>query len=203
MSTNQQRPRSPDGRWEWDGQQWQPAPQIPAPQPPPKKPGRAVYIVAGGVVAFVMLCIIVSTLSNGPAPTPSPAAATTSVPTPTPTARPTSTPRPPTPPPTPRPAPVTMFDVSGQNSGETTAFDGPSHYKVTYSFDCSNSYGGGSGNFILIPQDANGNSVAGALVNRLAPSGNGTADGYNWGTQKGMHLQVISTCSWHVIGKTV
>ena len=67
------------------------------------------------------------------------------------------------------------------------SFDGPPHYKVTYRFDCS-SYFGGSGNFILSPVDANGNPVAGPLVNRLAAKGDGMADGYNFGTQK-------NTCS--------
>ena len=94
-----------------------------------------------------------------------------------------------------------LFDVSGKNSGETTPFDGPPHYKVTYSFDCS-SYFGGSGNFILLPVDANGNPVAGPLVNWLAAKGDGTADGYNLGTQKNMHLQISSECSWHVQGTT-
>ena len=60
---------------------------------------------------------------------------------------------PPRAPPTPPPAPKALFDVSGRNSGETPSFDGPPHYKVTYSFDCSN-YFGGSGTFILLPVDA-------------------------------------------------
>lgn len=208
MEPQNQRPRSPDGRWEWDGRQWQPVPQAP---PPPQQPyklgkgGLVLILAVAGFIALMVIAMIGSAATSPPVPvsSPKPVSATTSTPTstPTPTARPTATPRPPTPPPTPRPEPVALFDVNGQNSGETTAFDGPSHYKVTYSFDCANTYGG-TGNFILRPVDSNGNSLAGSLVNRLAASGNGTADGYNWGTQKGMRLQVISTCSWSVKGMT-
>jgi hypothetical protein len=90
-----------------------------------------------------------------------------------------------------------LVDAKGNSSGETGQFDSNGHFTVTYSFDCAG-FPGGSGNFAVTPIDANGNALAGAEVNRLAASGSGTADGYTFGAQKQMRLQVLSECVWHV-----
>ena len=114
---------------------------------------RPRWIALGIIGLVVLLDVCVSTVTSAITPktsnitstaVPSPPAASTPLPT---------TPTPTRAPPTPPPAPKALFDVSGRNSGETPSFDGPPHYKVTYSFDCSN-YFGGSGNFILLPVDA-------------------------------------------------
>jgi hypothetical protein len=183
---------SPDGQWWWDGQQWRPLQQqgTPGSGPPPTRGrrGSGFWIIVGVAAAGAILLIVIisAALAGSPPSTKvtasarTPAAATSS-----------STSAAPAP-------PRQLFNLSGTGSGETPAFDGPSHYRVTYSFDCSNV--GQSGNFALLPEDSNGNAVAGALVNRLAASGNGTADGYDLGTQKGMHLQILSECRWQVSG---
>ena len=47
--------------------------------------------------------------------------------------------------------------------------------------------------------DQNGQSEwDGVDVDRLAVSGNGTADGYNFGGQHNVHIAVISECNWSI-----
>ena len=61
-------PRSPDGRWWWDGAQWQPVPDAPAPWPAQQpsylqqpshrsSTGRTVAIVVGVAVVVIALLI--------------------------------------------------------------------------------------------------------------------------------------------------
>lgn len=212
-----------DGRWWWDGRQWQPMPaQQQQPPPPgaresqqrinphrvvvqPRKPMTkgakvALAVIASVCVLFVIIIgVAAQSGGNGQQQPQKKAAATeaTSTPKATPTPTPVPTPKPTPKPPTPPPAPVQLVDAMGNGSGETGPFDTNGHFKVNYSFDCSGMYGG-SGNFIVTPVDANGNDLAGPEVNRLAANGNGTADGYTFGSQKQMHLQIVSECTWHV-----
>ena len=185
---------SPDGRWWWDGQQWRPV-QQPA-QAPGSGPGRGrrhgtgFWLIVSASIAggFLLIVILAAVLTPPPSKSTSVTGNDRPITSAASTPGATSTPA----------APRQLFSLSGDGNGETPAFDGPSHYKVTYSFDCSAL--GQSGNFALLPEDANGNAIAGALVNRLAASGSGTADGYNLGTQKGMHLQILSECRWTLAG---
>lgn len=71
---------SPDGRYWWDGSQWQPVPGAPAPGPPPRRPNRLPLIIGLGVLVLVIIAVpvVYFTLRNaGGAPTAGPPAATT------------------------------------------------------------------------------------------------------------------------------
>lgn len=196
------------------GPSYQPRPPGYTPPPPqqPKKPhtGRNIGLGCGGaILAFAILLIIIAaaTSSNSgnttaSSTTPTHQATTKAQPTPTPTSTPaTRTPKPATPPPRPRPAtpkpqPVVLTTASGSGSGESPAFKPTSQYKITYSFDCSSF--GQAGNFAIEVDDDNGTPTLGeATVNRLAISGQGTADGYNMGDYT-VHVQVISECDWNI-----
>jgi hypothetical protein len=191
--------RSADGRWWWDGYQWQPVPTVPEGPPPKGRWGRKEWLLLGGLVGVLVLGLTVSAIASpGSGPTPQDSPPSASVAAPRPTVAPTTvaeTPQP-TKPPTPPPPPKVLAEAQGNASGETAPFDSDGHFKVAYHFDCSSF--GASGNFIVTPTDANGNDLAGPEVNRLAANGDGTADGYTFGHQNGMHLQIISECSWHV-----
>src|SRR5438105_2038879 len=102
---------SPDGRWQWNGQQWSPR-QPPKPSPlarvmalPPNR--RNLILLATPIAALMLLTFTVAVASGSPpAATPAVAVATTATPTVEPTATPTPTAKPtPTPTATPSPAP--------------------------------------------------------------------------------------------------
>ncbi len=97
----------------------------------------------------------------------------------------------------PKPQPTLLFSASGTESGESQAFPPPQHYEVQYAWQCDPAEG--SGNFIMSTDDQNGQSEwDGVDVDRLAVSGNGTADGYNFGGQHNVHIAVISECNWSI-----
>ncbi len=128
---------SPDGKWWWDGQKWQPveqAPQAIAQAPPPSKGSagnsrKALFIgigVGAGVLLLFSVCVAALSSPSSPKGAPvavatstptatatlkTPTAAPTAVPTPPPTAAPTVAPAAPQqqpPPPPPPPAPKNL-----------------------------------------------------------------------------------------------
>jgi hypothetical protein len=187
---------SPDGNWQWDGQQWQPRQpdQVAIEKAANKQSRRVLFGVVGGLIAVSLIVWITVAVAGSGSGTKAPAkpAATaqpTTRPTAAPTAKPTAAPV----------APKVLLDQTGTGNGETTQFDSNGHFTVTYSVS-GNSLFGSPGNFVITPIDANGNALAGAEVNRLVADGSGTAEGYTFGTQKGMRLQVFATGNgaWHV-----
>jgi hypothetical protein len=101
---------SEDGRWQWDGQRWNPRQQQtpPTPTQTPQKPshrGRNTLIALGAAVALIVLIVVISVASSGgsktptasthkPAATAPATAAPTAAPTAPPTAKPTAAPTP-------------------------------------------------------------------------------------------------------------
>jgi hypothetical protein len=203
------KPISQDGKWQWDGKTW-------VPYPPPRKSNTSPWLIGsilGGVLVFLIVVAALGAASSSgsggdkhktgskpvaaaPKTTPKPTPTGTPA-TPAPSSTPSSAPPPAKPAPTPKPQPTLLFSASGTESGESQAFTPPQHYEVQYAWQCDPSEG--SGNFIMSTDDQNGQSEwDGVDVDRLAVSGNGTADGYNFGGQHDVHIAVISECNWSI-----
>jgi hypothetical protein len=208
-----QRQLSPDGRWWWDGQQWQPVkqppPQPPQPQPqpqpsqpPPSKRSIRLQLLIGfgGLVALLVLIGVIGSVAGGgsqqpatsttaPTPPAAVAATATAAPTATPTAAPTAAP-------TPVPGPQIMMQQQGSGIANSTEFNAPSHWQLSYSYDCSNF--GYQGNFQVYLYQ--GSRLVDILANDLGKGESKTTDVYRGGDH--LHLQMNSECSWSVKAAT-
>lgn len=84
------------------------------------------------------------------------------------------------------------MQMQGSGIENSTTFNAPSHWTLTYSYDCSSV--GTSGNFqVYLYQGTDPEDV---LVNELGTSGSKTIDEYDSG--HGVHLEMNSECSWSV-----
>lgn len=132
--SRESRTLSPDGKWWWDGQRWQPvAPAAPPPPTRQRRPNGCLLIIIGGV-ALILLGVCVAAIGGANSSkststaTAAPTAATTEAP-------PKSTPVPaaPTAKPTPTAAPTVTFSVTGS---------APNGVDITYGSDTDNRQGG-------------------------------------------------------------
>ena len=192
--------RSPDGKWWWDGQQWQPVPE-PPPAAPTPEPQRRIprWPIVVGVVLGLLLLFGVCTAAINSSSSNKEAAKTTATPTATATAAPTPTAKPATPtpaPPTPPPGPQIMMQQQGSGIANSTEFNAPSHWKLSYSYDCSNF--GFNGNFQVFLYQ--GSRPVGILANDLGKGESKSTDVYQGGDH--LHLQMNSECSWSVKATT-
>ncbi|MBO0727704.1 MAG: hypothetical protein J2P57_00510 [Acidimicrobiaceae bacterium] len=184
---------SPDGKWWWDGQQWQHIPEQQLASTPPRRPVRRWHWFAGGIAALLVINIFIAAVasSGGASKTKEgaqagvKAATASSLPTTTPThALSTASTAP--------PAPKTLLDLSGSGAKASAPFQAPSHWTLSYSYDCSSF--GYQGNFQVTVMDNSGVPVA-FPVNELGTSGQSQSDVYNSGQ---LHIEVNSECDWHV-----
>ncbi|WP_041540498.1 hypothetical protein [Catenulispora acidiphila] len=87
------------------------------------------------------------------------------------------------------PIPTVVFSTSGNGIKKTASFTTGPEWFVTYTFDCSNEYGG-KGNFILgVDTDFGGD-----LADSLAAEGGDTS--YEHGNPGSHYLSVNSECDW-------
>lgn len=193
-----------------------PSDEPPQPAPPYAPPQRASFYVppqrmadkptvrrrtaiigsAGGLV----LGIAIGAAGGGTAKTDDTAAGTPSVattvtaavtvtaPNAAPAVAHTSAAPPPAPKTTAAPKPTVVFSTSGNGIKKTASFATGPEWFVTYTFDCSNEYGG-KGNFILgVDTDF------GDLADALAAKGGDTS--YEHGDPGSHYLSVDSECDW-------
>lgn len=184
---------SSDGKWWWDGQQWQPIPEQQLASTPPRRPRRRWPWFAGGIAALLVINIFIAAVASSGAGKQNQegaqagvqAATASSLPTTTPThALSTASTAP--------PAPKTLLDLSGSGAKTSAPFQAPGHWTLNYSYDCSSF--GYQGNFQVTVMDNNGVPVA-FPVNELGTSGQSQSDVYNSGQ---LHIEVNSECDWHV-----
>lgn len=162
---------SPDGNYEWDGQQWQPRQQVLPPPAPPKKKGhgRRNAVIGMGLAVILFTGLIVAVRSGGGSPTGAPSTTAGQV----------------------------LLQASGSGNAETATFTAPTKYTITYSFN--NGDFPGAVNFAIMAVDQNGQPRLGQpSINRLATSGNGTATVTDVSTNPGTHLQILTEGNWSV-----
>lgn len=92
-------------------------------------------------------------------------------------------------------APTTILPaLQGNGQGNTAPFNAPSHWKLTYTYNCSAF--GQAGNFAVMFVPAGPNALPDPIVNELSTGATKTVDEYSSG--KGAHLEIDSECSWTV-----
>jgi hypothetical protein len=193
---------SEDGRWQWDGQRWNPRQQPQsAPAPTPRKPshrGRNMLIALGAAVALIVLIVVVSVANSGSGNKAANTSTATAKPTATaPAAKPTAAPA------TAKPAaaPQVLLQASGTGNAETATFTAPAKYIIKYHFDNSNEPASFAGpiNFSIMAVDANGSPRLGQpSINRLAPSGDGQATVQDINANPNTHLQILTEGVWSI-----
>jgi hypothetical protein len=172
---------TPDGNWWWDGHKWVRVHREPDAEAGRGRSSRWLWLAAGAGVLLTgagVAAVLALLDSDSPAGPASGAAATVAVVT-----HPATASEP----------PGVLVDTAGTGIGSTAEFDAPAHWKLRYTFDCSQIPAGMQGNLqVFIYQ---GDLPVDVPVNELGSRGGATIDVARPGR---LHLEVNSECRWHV-----
>jgi len=131
--------------------------------------------------ALVLLCGCGGRSASCPASAASNAPATAAPAAPAPTAAPAGA--------------RTLLDQSGSGDANTREFNAPNHWRLNYSAECEDS----NQAFYALVFDGTGKLVDDG-VSHHGGSGHGTSDVYHAGA---LHLEISTSCTWHVQATTI
>ena len=201
---------SADGAWWWTGEKWlsaEEAEKLPTPPPPPATAGpkshslRNAAMIVAGLLLVGLVGFFAGRVGEEPVPTgevsatsgfsttpPAQASTTPPAPKPSPSKAPSSAPSPST-----SSGARVLVNLQGTGDKDSQMFDAPSHWKLTYSFDCSST--GGLGFTINLVQDR---TPVKTLVDESGGGGGATIDVDLGG--ENLQLAIFTACSWRVTG---